>query len=87
MIEFKDLINYQELPYVFANQKDFNIFYNELKKINFPFNKIKKFTFYENGRWDLKTINNKIIKLPPENYIKSLENYLTLVNKSNFKKL
>ncbi len=86
LIEFKDIINYQELPYVFANQKDFNIFYNELKKINFPFNKVKKFTFYENGRWDLKTINNKIIKLPPENYIKSLKNYLTLVNKSNFKK-
>ena len=86
LIEFKDINNYQELPYVFGSRKDFNIFYNELRKINFPIDKVEKFTFYENGRWDLKTINNRIIKLPPENYIKSLKNYLTLVNKSSFKK-
>ena len=40
------------------------IFYNDLKKINFPLGIINKYTFYESKRWDLETKNQKIIKLP-----------------------
>ena len=35
---------------------------------------------------DLETKNNKVIKLPTNNYIKSLENYLELKDKNEFKK-
>ena len=55
-------------------------------EINFPFNRITKFTLYEINRWDLETTNNKIIKLPSKNYLKSLKSYLELTKKLEFKK-
>ena len=86
LIEFKNLPNYQNLPYIIGNKDDFKIFYNNLKKINFPLDIVVKYTLYESKRWDLETKNDEIIKLPAKNYIKSLENYLNLKNKSGFEK-
>ena len=86
LIEFKNLPNYQTLPFVLGNKDDFKIFYNNLKKINFPIDTIVKYTLYETNRWDLETINNQIIKLPYKNYTKSLENYLNLKSKNSFEK-
>lgn len=85
LIEFKNFQYYQNLPYVFGNKDNFKIFYENLRKINFPFKLIKKYTYYESNRWDLETSNKKIIKLPSKNYIKSLKNYLEIREKSNFK--
>ena len=69
-----------------GNKNKFKIFYDDLKTIQFPFNEIKKFTLYESNRWDLETIDKKEIKLPSENYLNKLENYLDLINRNNFKK-
>ena len=86
LIEFKNLPNYQTLPYILGNKDDFKIFYNNLKKINFPIDIIEKYTFYETNRWDLKTKNNQIIKLPSKRYTQSLENFLNLKSKIDFEK-
>tara|TARA_B100001063_G_C16772082_1_gene562351 strand:+ start:503 stop:1159 length:657 start_codon:yes stop_codon:yes gene_type:complete len=86
LIEFKNLQNYKNLPYVFGNREDFKIFYSNLKKSNFPSGLIDKYVYHESNRWDLETVDSKIIKLPIENYIESLENYFNLMNKNNFKK-
>ena len=86
LIEFEHLPNFEDLPYVFGNQHQFNIFYNNLIDINFPFYLIKKYTFYETNRWDLETINGKVIKLPSRNYIQSIESYLNIKNKNEFRK-
>ena len=86
LIEFQNLPNYQALPYIFGNKDDFEIFYNNLKKINFPVDIIEKYTFYETNRWDLKTKNNQVIKLPSTRYTKSLENFLNLKSKNDFEK-
>ncbi len=86
LIEFKNFPNHQNLPYVFGNKDEFQIFYNSLIKINFPFNQIKKYTLFETNRWDLETKDNNIIKLPSKNFIKSLENYFSIRNKKNFTK-
>ena len=86
LIEYKELSDYQNLPYVFGNEKKFKIFYNNLNKINFPLNQIKKYILFETNRWDLETIDKKIIKLPTKNYIKSLKNYLEIKNSVKFKK-
>tara|TARA_X000000950_G_scaffold139132_1_gene172634 strand:+ start:831 stop:1487 length:657 start_codon:yes stop_codon:yes gene_type:complete len=86
LFEFRNLPNYQTLPYVFGNKDDFKIFYKNLKKINFPLDIIAKYTLYETNRWDLKTKNNQVIKLPSKNYTKSLESYLKLKNKNGFEK-
>ena len=86
LIEFKNIQNYQNLPYIFGNKDEFKVLYRILIKIDFPLNEIKKYTLYESNRWDLKTKNNKIIKLPSENYVESLKNYLKIKNIENFKK-
>ena len=86
LIEFRNLPNYQTLPYVLGNKDDFRIFYNNLKKINFPLDIITKYTFYETNRWDLETKNNQVIKLPAKYYIKSLKNFIKLKNKNGFEK-
>ena len=86
LIEFQNLPNYQALPYILGNKDDFKIFYNNLKKINFPVDTIEKYIFYETNRWDLKTKNNQVIKLPSKRYTKSLENFLNLKSKNDFEK-
>ena len=86
LIEFRNLPNYQTLPYVLGNKDDFKIFYNNLKKINFPLNVVKKYTLYETDRWDLETKDNQVIRLPSKNYTKSLENFLNLKSKNDFEK-
>ena len=74
------------MPYVFGNQDEFKIFYNNLLNIKFPFNHVMKYTFYETNRWDLETVDKKVIKLPSKDYIKSIESYLIIKNKKEFKK-
>jgi len=86
LIEFKNLQNYQTLPFVLGNKDDFKIFYSNLKRINFPLDIIKKYTLFETNRWDLETKNNQVIKLPSKNYTKSLKNFLNLKNKNDFEK-
>ena len=58
---------------------------NLIPKLYIEINNLN-FTLFETNRWDLETFDNKLIKLPTENYIKSLENYLNLVDKDVFKK-
>ena len=84
--EFNDKNFNQDLPIVFGNKDDFKIFYKNLIKIDFPVNLIIKYMLYESNRWDLETIDNKIIKLSSKNYIKNLKNYLNIKKKNNFKK-
>ena len=79
MIKFRDLKNYNNLPYVFEI-KNFKIFYDNLKKINFPLTTIKNYTFFESNRWDLETVN-KNNKVTTNNYTNSLENYLEMTKK------
>ena len=50
-----------------------------MNEINFPNKIITKYILFESNRWDLETVNKKIIKLPNKNYTKSLENYLKLI--------
>ena len=86
LIKFQNFKNYENLPLVLGNQEEFRVLYNNLKGLNFPVNHIKNFTLYESNRWDLETIDRKIIKLPLKNYIKSLENFLTIKGNKNFTK-
>ena len=86
LVKFTKLKEYENLPYVFGDEENFRIFYKNLKKINFPLSLIKKYTLYESNRWDIETIDKEIIKLPQKKYNKSLNNYLNLRKKNNFKK-
>ena len=85
-IKFSDIEKFDNLPIVFSNRDNFNFFYKNLVKINFPIDQIKSFYFFEVNRWDLITINNKTIKLPIKNYEKSLKSFLKINEKDNFTK-
>lgn len=86
LIKFQNFKNYEKLPLVLGNQEEFRVLYDNLKEISFPINHIKNFTLYESNRWDLETVDQIIIKLPPKNYIKSLGNFLTIKGNKNFTK-
>ena len=83
-INFKDIEIYKHLPTVFGNEEKFYIFYNELKDIEFPLEKVKSFYYFEVGRWDLVTLEDKIIKLPIGDYLFSLKNYMKSTNDNSF---
>ena len=42
--------------------------------------------FFESKRWDIITVDNKTIKLPNQNYEKSLKYFLDIKNQKNFEK-
>lgn len=86
LIEYQNLEDYKNLPIVFSSKKNFEILYDDLKKINFSISSIKKFYYFESKRWDLLTYENQIIKLPIIDYISSLKNFLSLRDKNNFDK-
>ena len=86
VIKYLNIEKFENLPTVFSNKDNFNLFYKQLVKINFPIDQIKSFYFFEANRWDLLTTNNKTIKLPIKNYEKSLKSFLRINEKDNFTK-
>ena len=86
LIAFKDLENYNNLPTVFGNGDAFHSLYKDLQNIEFKLEEIKSFYFFESGRWDLIMHNEKVIKLPIEDYVISLKNYMGSKTNINFNK-
>ena len=84
LINYLDLEEYNKLPVIFGDKKNFEILYKNLKKIDFPLNLIKNYYLFDLNRWDLETYEKKIIKLPSQNYNKSLKNFMTLKESNNF---
>ena len=86
LINFIDIKIYNDLPTVFGNGKNFYSLYQDLQNIRFPLGKIKSFYFFESGRWDLVMHDNKVIKLPIEDYLSSLKNFMISEANNNFNK-
>ena len=82
-IKFINIKIYEDLPSIFGKYKNFDIFYNNLKKNYFKINKIKAFYYFDIGRWDIVLKNEKVIKLP-NNYIDLLPKINLMLNDSNF---
>ena len=83
-IDFQDIAVYKDLPTVFGNGKFFYSLYQDLQSIKFPLETIKSFYFFESGRWDLGMYDDKMIKLPTQDYLLSLKNYMESRNNTNF---
>ena len=86
LIDFRKIKIFEDLPNVFGDEKSFSTFYVNLKNINFPLKEIKTFYLFESKRWDLLTLKNQLIKLPINNYNKSLLNFISLKDQTNFEK-
>ena len=75
------------LPNIFGDY-DKASFFNLLKfikKSNFKLSDIKDLYFFKSGRWDIKTDQNVIIKLPKKNLEESLNLSLAVLNDNEFK--
>ena len=45
---------------------------------------MKNFSYFEVGRWDILLKNDKLIRLPPDNYVKSIIKFLEIHEKNAF---
>ena len=86
LINFIDINIYNDLPTVFGDGENFYSLYQDLQNIRFSLDKIKSYYFFESGRWDLVMQDDKVIKLPVENYLSSLKNFMLSKLNSNFNK-
>jgi len=75
------------LPSVYGKdaEKNFYIFYRRLKSIDFRMELIERFNYFSINRWDIILKNDKMIKLPNENYENSIKKFLSIYDKENFK--
>jgi cell division septal protein FtsQ len=85
-INFTNLKIYENVPSIFGQYKNFDIFYNDLKKNNFKISEIKAFYHFEIGRWDIILKNGKTIKFPEKNYLKLMPKINQMLNDNNFSK-
>ena len=84
VINFNKNFDLIKLPFVFGNHKEFSTLFKILKNLNFDTKKIAAYYYFEIGRWDLKLINDKTIKLPAKNYEISIKEYIKIQNDENF---
>ena len=86
------LINYDEstknLPYVFGKINTFSFieFINIIKQSTVNIKNIKEIYFFPSGRWDIKTKEDKLFKLPSKNILSALNTINKLNNSQEFKK-
>lgn len=84
LIEYLYIKRFENLPLVLGNQKNFNKLYNKLKIVQFPLKEVKSYNYHDINRWDLVLKSGKLIKLPKNNYIESLKNFLRIKDNKNF---
>ena len=82
----KENLIYDKLPEVIGQKapENFSDFYKNIEKTKFDFNTVKNFSYFEVGRWDILLKNDKLIRLPPDNYVKSIIKFLEIHEKNAF---
>ena len=76
LIPIKNTENFnRKLPFVFSknNFGDFVKLKKIIDKSDFQFKEIDSFYYFPNNRWDLKTNNGLLIKLPQKNLLEALQ--------------
>ena len=73
------------LPNFFGkfSSKDFISFINIINQTDFDYKEITDIFFFQSGRWDIKTKDNKIIKLPKENLKKAFIKANKIIKNTN----
>ena len=86
IIDYKKIDKFKNLPVIYGDKKNYKELFQNLKSINFPTNLVAKYFLLDSKRWNLELIDQKLIKLPPKDYKKSLKNFLTIKESINFDK-
>ena len=75
------------LPYVFGKVDPYSFidFVKIIKKSKFDLNTVKEFYFFPSGRWDIKTKDNKLFKLPSKNLEINLNSISDVLKTKEFK--
>ena len=86
LITFSENMLIDDLPSVFGEgaEQDFINFYNQLENNNFPNQKIKNFYYFQIGRWDLKLLNDLIIKFPASKIKEAIQQSVELLTRKDF---
>tara|TARA_Y100000741_G_scaffold340648_1_gene302378 strand:+ start:578 stop:1276 length:699 start_codon:yes stop_codon:yes gene_type:complete len=88
LISFEDSekIN-KNLPFVFSksNYEDFVKLKKNIDKSDFKFSDINSFYYFPSNRWDFKTKNGLLIKLPEKNVLESLQIAYKIKSNEQFK--
>ena len=59
--------------------------YETLKRVNFQMDLINEINYFAIDRWDILLKNGKLLKLPTERLESSVEKFISIYNKDNFK--
>ena len=86
LIEYKEILKYENLPIVRGEIKNFKKLSNDLIKVNFPTEQILSYRYFDINRWDIEMVDKKILKLPIKNYTEGLINFMSIKNKIDFEK-
>ena len=79
--------NIEILPYIFGefNSRDFLIFKKNIDKSKFNFDELKTLYFFPSNRWDILTNEDILIKLPQDDFSKSLNLAYKIISSNDFK--
>jgi len=83
----KDKKNNKILPYIFGefNSKNFLVFKKNIEQSKFIFMEFKTLYFFPSNRWDILTNDDILIKLPPDNFLESLNLAHKIINSNEIK--
>ena len=81
--------NNSDIPIIYGkfNSKNFLELLSQIEKNNISINDIKQFYYFQSNRWDFKTKNDVLVKLPNTNLDRVLKLYLFLQEKNEKKKI
>ena len=70
------------IPFIFGNFDKENFFKlkRAIDETNFRYEEVKNLFFFPSGRWDIETNSGLLIKLPRDNFKKSLELLVSFLN-------
>ena len=86
LIEYRKISRYKNLSIIYGDYESFKILFSNLKKVKFPISLIKKYNFFKSNRWDLILNDQRVIKLPSQNYNQNLKNFIKISTNRNFDK-
>jgi len=88
LVLYDERIIKYNLPNIFGKsaEKNFILFFDQLKDQNFPINKIKNYYYFQIGRWDIELLNKKKIKLPSDNSKEAIKKTIELLKNEHFEK-
>ena len=65
-------------------RKKFHKFYKILKTTNFEIELIQELNYFDVNRWDIVLKNGKVVKLPTDRIVRSIEKFISIYDKDNF---